>query len=229
MRLRLPSGRELSYVKPMVVNDDITYEGTVQKTNRWGRIESYGPKLVENIVQAVARDCLAVTMMKVEALGYPIEPCCGEGHISRELQKLGYDVESSDIIYRGFGKEGEFDFLDSVPEDLQGSDIVTNPPYNQAARFIEHAIDCTDANAKIAMLLRLTFLESKKRKRLFDTYPPTAVYVFRNRIGCAKNGEFKINSHGELYYPSAVAYAWFLWDKSQFKFAGSPPKLFWLD
>lgn len=72
LRLRLPSGRELSYVKPMVINDDITYEGTVQKTNRRGRIESYGPKLVENIVQAVARDCLAVTMTKVEALGYPV-------------------------------------------------------------------------------------------------------------------------------------------------------------
>ena len=72
LRLRLPSGRELSYVKPMVINDSITYEGTVQKTNRWGRIESYGPKLVENIVQAVARDCLAVTMMKAEAMGYPV-------------------------------------------------------------------------------------------------------------------------------------------------------------
>lgn len=72
LRLRLPSGRELSYVKPMVINDDITYEGTVQKTNRWGRIESYGPKLVENIVQAVARDCLAETMRKVEARGYPV-------------------------------------------------------------------------------------------------------------------------------------------------------------
>ncbi len=72
LRLRLPSGRELSYVKPVVIYNNITYEGTVQKTNRWGRIDSYGPKLVENIVQAVARDCLAVTMMKVEALGYPV-------------------------------------------------------------------------------------------------------------------------------------------------------------
>ena len=103
----------------------------------------------------------------VEFRPFIIEPCCGEGHISRELQKLGYDVESSDIIYRGFGKEGEFDFLDSTPEELQGSDIVTNPPYNQAARFIEHALDCADANAKIAMLLRLTFLESKKKETSF--------------------------------------------------------------
>lgn len=72
LRLRLPSGRELSYVKPAVIEDSITYEGMVQKANRWGRIESYGPKLVENIVQAMARDCLAETMKKVETLGYGI-------------------------------------------------------------------------------------------------------------------------------------------------------------
>ena len=72
LRLRLPNGRELSYVKPMVINDDITYEGTLQGSGHWGRIESYGPKLVENIVQAVARDCLAETIMKVEAMGYPV-------------------------------------------------------------------------------------------------------------------------------------------------------------
>lgn len=72
LRLRLPSGRELSYVKPMVINDSITYEGTLQSSGHWGRIESYGPKLVENIVQATARDCLAETIMSVEVLGYPV-------------------------------------------------------------------------------------------------------------------------------------------------------------
>ena len=72
LRLRLPNGRELSYVKPMIINDSITYEGTLQGSGHWGRIESYGPKLVENIVQAVARDCLAETIIKAEAMGYPV-------------------------------------------------------------------------------------------------------------------------------------------------------------
>jgi DNA polymerase len=72
LRLRLPNGRELSYVKPMVINGNITYEGALQGSGHWGRIESYGPKLVENIVQAVARDCLAEAIMKVEAAGYPV-------------------------------------------------------------------------------------------------------------------------------------------------------------
>jgi len=72
LRLKLPSGRELSYVKPMILNDNITYEGTIPGSGGWGRIDSYGPKIVENIVQAVARDCLAVAIMKVEEAGYPV-------------------------------------------------------------------------------------------------------------------------------------------------------------
>lgn len=72
LRLKLPSGRELSYVKPAIVNDEITYEGTNQTTGAWGRINSYGPKIVENIVQATARDCLAVAIDRLENLGYQI-------------------------------------------------------------------------------------------------------------------------------------------------------------
>lgn len=72
LRLRLPNGRSLSYVKPRIENDSITYEGTVQKTNSWGRIESYGPKLVENIVQATARDCLAESIDRLEKRGFPV-------------------------------------------------------------------------------------------------------------------------------------------------------------
>lgn len=76
LKLILPNGRELSYVKPQVIDDSITYEGTIQgKTGGsggWGRIESYGPKLVENIVQATARDCLAVAIDRLERAGFPV-------------------------------------------------------------------------------------------------------------------------------------------------------------
>lgn len=72
LRLRLPSGRELSYVNPRIIDDSITYEGTLQASGLWGRIESYGPKIVENIVQATARDCLAVSIDRLERLGFPI-------------------------------------------------------------------------------------------------------------------------------------------------------------
>lgn len=72
LRLRLPNGRELSYVKPAIIDEQITYEGTMQTSGAWGRIESYGPKLVENIVQAVARDCLAVAITRLEENGFPV-------------------------------------------------------------------------------------------------------------------------------------------------------------
>ena len=73
LRLRLPNGREISYVKPRIDEDDnITYEGTIQSSGGWGRIESYGPKFVENIVQATARDCLAEAMFRLESAGFPI-------------------------------------------------------------------------------------------------------------------------------------------------------------
>ena len=72
LRLRLPNGRMLSYVKPAIQDDNITYEGTIQASGGWGRIESYGPKLVENIVQAVARDCLAEAILRLEENGFPV-------------------------------------------------------------------------------------------------------------------------------------------------------------
>lgn len=73
LRLRLPSGRELSYVNPKLhYEDNITYEGIIQDKGGWGEINTYGPKIVENIVQATARDCLAESMRRLEAKGIPI-------------------------------------------------------------------------------------------------------------------------------------------------------------
>lgn len=76
--IQLPSGRKLCYWDTRLKQDDytgrlsITYMGVNQKTKQWGETETYGGKLVENIVQATARDCLAVAMTRVSALGYKI-------------------------------------------------------------------------------------------------------------------------------------------------------------
>lgn len=76
MFIVLPSGRKLVYVKPkMGVNrygsESVTYEG-VGEQKKWLRLESYGPKFVENIVQATARDILVEAMRRLEAVGYQI-------------------------------------------------------------------------------------------------------------------------------------------------------------
>ncbi|MDO4564684.1 MAG: DNA polymerase [Clostridia bacterium] len=74
--ITLPSGRRLAYVKPrMGVNrygsESVTYEG-VGEQKKWMRLESYGPKFVENIVQATARDILAEAMLRLNDAGYRI-------------------------------------------------------------------------------------------------------------------------------------------------------------
>lgn len=76
MFIVLPSGRRLVYVKPKMGvnrygNESVTYEG-VGEQKKWLRLESYGPKFVENIVQATARDILVEAMRRLEAAGYQI-------------------------------------------------------------------------------------------------------------------------------------------------------------
>lgn len=75
--IELPSGRRLSYIRPKIEpgpydKDIITYDGMQQTSRQWTRLETYGPKLVENIVQAFARDCLGETMFNVKEAGFNI-------------------------------------------------------------------------------------------------------------------------------------------------------------
>ena len=75
--IQLPSGRKLFYINPQIGqnrwgNPSITYMGMDQTSKKWKRIETYGGKLTENCVQAIARDCLAEAIEHLEAAGFPI-------------------------------------------------------------------------------------------------------------------------------------------------------------
>ena len=150
-----------------------------------------------------------------------LEPCCGEGHISEVLKTRGYNVESMDLIDRGYGKGG-VDFLEY--DEPVGKDIITNPPYKLAKEFVEHAMEIITPGHKVAMFLKLTFLESSGRRELFKKYPPKKIWVSSSRIPCGKNGDFyqrdkdgnvKIGTDGEpKEISSAVCYAWFIWEKN---------------
>ena len=77
LTILLPSGRKLYYINPDIGenrwgNPSISYMGMDQTTKKWKRIETYGGKLVENCVQAIARDCLAQAIDNLEAAGYPV-------------------------------------------------------------------------------------------------------------------------------------------------------------
>ena len=72
LRIGLPSGRALCYPQPQVENGKLSYMGTNQYTRQWGRISTYGGKLVENCTQAVARDVMAANMQRIEDVGFEI-------------------------------------------------------------------------------------------------------------------------------------------------------------
>lgn len=131
-----------------------------------------------------------------------LEPCCGLNHIADVLKSRGYQVRTSDLIDRGVSDVTK-DFFDYR---FWMGDIVTNPPYSQAVEFVEHSLRITNEGAKIAMFLKIQFLEGKKCKEFFKRFPPKYIYVASSRLRCAKNGEF------DKYGSSAVCYAWFVWE-----------------
>lgn len=161
-----------------------------------------------------ATDPKAMELLLAEEQFAPViwECACGEGHLSKVLEANGYEVISTDLVYRGFGDSEPLDFLKETLDDFEG-DIITNPPYKYALDFVKKALESVQPGRKVAMFLKLQFLEGKSRKQFFLENPPKVIYVSSSRLICAINGEFdKISS-------SAVAYAWFVWEKG---FTGDP-------
>jgi len=134
------------------------------------------------------------------------EPACGMGHLSKRMKLHGKSVFSSDLVDRNYPC-AVFNFLDIKLRDGWNGDIITNPPYNVAVDFIKNAIDVVSRGCKVAMFLKLLFLEGQARKDFFLQYPPKTVYVSASRILCAKDGDFINNK------TKAVAYAWYVWEK----------------
>lgn len=135
------------------------------------------------------------------------EPACGKGHLSEVLKKHNILEKSTDIVNRGYG-DGEFDFL-GIENNQWHGDIITNPPFAYAQEFVERALLIMEEGKKLALFLRIQFLESQGRKNLFRNFPPKTVYVSSNRILCAKNGDFENNKENG----SAACYCWFIWQK----------------
>jgi len=136
------------------------------------------------------------------------ECACGMGHLSEVFKHSGYDVLSTDLINRGYGKSG-VDFLTIKDFEWDG-DIITNPPYRYAKAFIEKSLEIIPEGNKVAMFLKVQFMEGIARKTLFTNHPPKTIYVSSSRLQCAKDAEFERMKAGG---GSAIAFAWFIWEK----------------
>lgn len=143
------------------------------------------------------------------------ECACGEGHLSNVLTKKGYNVLSTDLVDREYGKPN-IDFLQQ--KDKWDGDILTNPPYKYAKEFVEHSLELLNEGGKCIMFLKLQFLEGKARRKLFDKFPPKYIYVFSERQRVAMNGNFDKYSNGGQPR-GAVAYCWYIWEKG---YTGEP-------
>ena len=147
----------------------------------------------------------ASLLLELEDFQNILEPSCGEGHLSEVFIEKGLNVHSSDLIQRGYGAQKDF-----FEYTEWNGDIITNPPYKYGLEFVEHALEIIPKGNKVAMFLKLQFLEGKKRKKLFINNPPKKLYVSSSRLLCAKNGDFDGMKKGG---GSAVAYGWFVWEK----------------
>lgn len=146
------------------------------------------------------------------------EPSVGSGKVSGPLEDQGFSVYSSDIYDYGYvSKQGfatevvDFFKTEKLPFMYYGepvTTIITNPPYKQAQKYVEHALNLLRGTpgGKVIMLLRLDFLTSQARGKFFSTVGQLKhVDIFSYRIKCLKDD---IDDGAS----SAVNYAIFVWE-----------------
>lgn len=181
-------------------NSTFVQLGSSNHTDKDREINDYyatDPKALEIFLDKLKED-------KFELHNNIWEPACGEGHLSEVLTKRGYNIYSSDLINRGYGWQS--DFLKVTNTNLK-LDILTNPPYKYAEKFVKKALEIQANGYFTIMFLKIQFLEGQARKKLFEEYPPKFVYVNSKRQLCAMNGNFL------KYKATAICYCWFIWEK----------------
>lgn len=133
------------------------------------------------------------------------DPACGEGHMAAVLAEYWDFVRAADIHPYGYGTVADFTHPDWQRQAGFGAPswIITNPPFNRAAEFVELALQ--RAQRGVAVLLRGSFEEGEGRfEQLFKRRPPQLMGVFVERVPMHK-GRWVING------TSATAYKWFVW------------------
>jgi hypothetical protein len=151
-------------------------------------------------------DCVR-GLLEVETFAGRIwEPAAGRGAIVRELDAAGLGVVGTDLLDHGGFFETGRDFL--AERELLAPNIITNPPFSLAEEFATHGLRL--GARKVALFLRLAFLEGDKRRRgIFAEHPPARVWVLSKRRTLWRGDEVRPDDgHG------MVAFAWFVWERA---------------
>ena len=136
------------------------------------------------------------------------ECAVGDGALAKVLTDRGHNVICSDLVDRGHPGTHIQNFLEIDNEKIYKGDILTNPPYKFAKKFVEKSLGKINKGSMAIFLLRIQFLESKARKKFFAETPPKYVYVNSSRIGIYKNNDKATAGNG-----SALCFCWFVFEK----------------
>lgn len=140
-----------------------------------------------------------------EFTGRVLDPACGCGTIPSVCEAWGLDVIGTDRVYRGYGTGG-IDFLSDWRRLRRRRvvNLICNPPFSLAEEFLARAL--LVAQRKVALLLRLSWAEGKRRRWIWDHTPLAAIHPFAHRVPMPP-GRLRKKAKG-----GAVAFAWFVWD-----------------
>jgi DNA-binding XRE family transcriptional regulator len=138
------------------------------------------PAALESFLDQLAKD-------KIYLESKIWEPACGGGHLSNVLEKRGYSVLSTDIAVRYDGAD-QCDFLAILPTYKWAGDILTNPPFKHVEGFLRNGLKMVKKGNCVILLQRIMFLESSKRYKLFQEFPPD----YRRRLGYTQKQTAKI-------------------------------------
>jgi len=149
-------------------------------------------------------------LFRVESFEGDIWECaCGDGAMSQVIEKYNKcyssDIRNDNSIYG----DGGIDFL-LAGEEFITNNIITNPPYSLASAFVRQGLRLS--TKKLALFLRLNFLEGQGRYSMFKNTPLKTVHVFCKRQTLHPPG-IVVRTGG------IIAYAWFVWDK---EYSGRP-------
>lgn len=149
-------------------------------------------------------------LLEVESFSGTIwEPACGDGAIVKVLRAAGHSVYATDLVDRGCpDSESRIDFLLERATDVGA--IITNPPYALAKPFVVHSLEL--GVPKVAMLLRLAFLEGSGRSSILDTGLLARVHVFRNRLPMMHRDGWDGKRAA-----NAVPFCWMVWESGWHK------------
>lgn len=174
---------------------------------------------VQDDYYATPYEATEMLLDEVKFIGNFLEPCVGGGHISDVIKRYYPDecVYGVDLVDRGYPNTLVADFLKHDFLGQKFDNVVTNPPYSLAQEFLEKSMEVVNDGGKIAMFLKIQFLEGAKRREMFKKYPPKYIYVFSKRQNPWRNGS-PVDEKGKPW-SSTMCFAWFVWEKS---FTGEP-------